>query len=315
MFRKLQPFFFMMLSFSLILLTGCASEQELLSGLSEADANQVIVVLQSQDIVAKKTSIPGRKVTFTLSVNDSNLEKALKILVDNKLPKAQSPGLAEVYPLGGGGLIPSATQEKAQLMMALQGEIENMLLVLPGIVQARVVVVLPDTKVIRDPDTPAPQSTASVAVVYNPIDEKGKASVTSGDLRSLISSAIPDLSAENVTVVMAPNHPLKLVDSNRPAFDSVTTELENNDKTLAKESSPDLSAAYRPTEKPKATEQKDEDPQVAIGMINFEDKDNLVKLFGGLAGLGLLLGVLGILRAIVLRARIKRMQAASAEEA
>lgn len=197
---------FLAIAASLSLLTSCGSQQEILSGLSEVDANQVIVLLQSKDISATKVSVPGRTVTFSIKVSGSDEKEALKLLVDNKLPKVKSPGLAQVYPVGGGGLIPSATQEKAQLMMALQGEIENMLLVLPGIVQARVVIVLPDNSIVRDASAAQPHSTASVAIVYNP-DAKGAASVTSDEVKYMLASAVPDLSASSVTVVMAANTP------------------------------------------------------------------------------------------------------------
>lgn len=252
-----------------VLLSACAGQQEILSGLSENDANQVIVMLQAKEIAATKVTVPGRTVTYAIKVSGSDTKDALKLLVDNKLPKVKSPGIAEVYPLGGGGLIPSATQEKAQLMMALQGEVENMLLVLPGIVQARTVIVLPDPNIIRDARVPAPSATASVAIVYNPIDDKGNASVTSDDIKFLIASAIPELSPSAVTVVMASNAPVKFLGDKAPvaakALAPVTTSTDENN-------------------------------------------DFMFLLFGGVAAAGLLVGLLALMRALMLKAKLRRVE-------
>jgi type III secretion protein J len=257
----------------LLLLASCAGQQEILSGLNESDANQVIVMLQAKDIAATKLSVPGRTVTYAIKVSASDTKDALKLLVDNKLPKLRSPGLAEVYPIGGGGLIPSSMQEKGQLMLALQGEVENMLLVLPGILQARAVIVLPDPTLIRDANAPPPQSTASVAVVYNPVDSKGSASVTSDDIKYLIASAVPDLSPSGVTVVMASNSPTKFVDD--------------------KVASP-VTAAATPAPRD-------------------ENSDYILMLFAGLAAAGLLFGVLGLARSISLRSKLRRLERDASE--
>lgn len=247
----------------LCFISSCGGELEILSGLNENDANQVIVLLQSKDIAASKVSVPGRTVTYTIKVGGSDAQDALKLLVDNKLPKIKSAGLAEVYPVGGGGLIPSPSQEKAQMMMALQGEIENMLLVLPGIVQARAVIVLPDASIIREKSTPAPQATASIAIVYNPIDSKGAASVSTDDIKYLVASAVPELSPSAVTVLMASNVPAQFA-SPKVIPAAATTETQTD--------------------------------------------DSLLLIFGGIAAGGVVLGVLGLLRAIMLRSRLRRLE-------
>jgi len=269
MFKIVRLLNFYLLCVAALLISSCGGQLDILSGLNENDANQVIVLLQSKDITASKISVPGRTVTYTIKVGSSDAQDALKLLVDNKLPKIKSAGLAEVYPVGGGGLIPSPGQEKAQMMMALQGEIENMLLVLPGIVQARAVIVLPDPSIIRERSTTAPQTTASIAVVYNPIDSKGTASVSTDDIKYLVASAVPELSPSAVTVLMASNVPVQF-------------------------SSP------KPAPSPTNT--------VATASLVDDRDDSLLLIFGGIAAGGLVLGVLALLRAIVLRSRLRRLE-------
>jgi type III secretory pathway lipoprotein EscJ len=257
----------------------------------------VVVVLQSQNISATKVATAaqaGQAASYSITVSGSDANDALKILVDNKIPKTQSAGYAGVY-AGGSGIIPSSTQEKAQYLMALQGEIENMLLVLPGIVQASVVLVLPDPTLIRDPSAPAPQSSASVAVVYNPSDRQGNAQVSAYDIQYLVASAVPDLPAKNITVLMASNSPLKLIDGNKAVSTAVSTTPATTPTPTA---TPPAAGATKT-------------PSASTVPPASNKNDFLLTLFGVLAGIGLLFGLLGLLRSISLKAKLARLQSAA----
>lgn len=199
----------------LFLLSACHGQQEIVSNLSETEANEVIVTLASQKIQAAKVAAvakTGNKApTYSVQVGAAQAAEALRILVDNRLPKAKSAGLGEVYPSDASGLIPSQNEEKAKMLRATQGEVENMLKVLPGIIEARVVVVIPDQNVVRDLHQAAPKSTASVAVVFNPIDAKGTPPVKAEEIKYLVASSIESLSPHRVTVVMSENLPSTLM--------------------------------------------------------------------------------------------------------
>ena len=73
-------------------------------------------------------------------------------------------------------------------------------------------VVQPDKDIVRDLDTPPPPATASVAVVYNAIDERGSATVKEDEVRALVAASIEDLRPQNVMVVMKKNAPGNLID-------------------------------------------------------------------------------------------------------
>lgn len=194
------------------LATGCGPDQSLVSGLDELEANEILVVLHSKGIDGEKHKDEGRVVTFSVMVKGVDSDDALRLLVANKLPRTRSQGLKEVYPPGGGGLIPTKSEEKAKFLMAMQGEIERKLKSLPGIVQAHVSVVQPDKDIVRNLDTPPPPATASVAVVYNAIDERGSATVKEDEVRALVAASIEDLHQANVMVVMKKNAPGNLID-------------------------------------------------------------------------------------------------------
>lgn len=140
----------------LLAFAGCASDLDIVHGLNELEANEIIVVLGGEGITAMKAKEEGRVVTWAVIVNESEGQNALSLLVRNKLPRERSQGLAEVYPAGSGGLIPTRSEEKAKFLMAAQGEIERKLKSLPGVVRAHVSIVVPDKDVIRDLDAKPP---------------------------------------------------------------------------------------------------------------------------------------------------------------
>lgn len=202
-------------------LGACGGEDQVVHSLDEFEANEILVVLEAKGITGRKEPEPGRVITYAVAVPRIDARDAMRLLVANKLPRQRSQGLKEVYGAGSGGLIPTKSEEKAKFLMALQGEIERKLKNLPGIVQAHVSVVQPDKDIVRDLDTPPPPATASVAAVFNAIDERGTAAVKEDEVRGLVAASVEDLKPANVTVVMKRNVPATLVTE---AADSGTVE-------------------------------------------------------------------------------------------
>ena len=201
--------------------SACGGSLQIVHGLTEFEANEIMVVLDAKGIASEKVPEPGRTVTWAVAVENVDAKEAMRLLVANHLPKVRSNGLPEVYPAGGGGLIPTKSEEKAKYMMALQGEIEKKLKSLPGIVSAQVTIVQPDKDIVRNLDTAPPPSTASVAVVFNPVDDRGTAAVNEEQIQKLVAASVEDLKPSNVAVVMKKNLPQALVEV---AFDSGTVD-------------------------------------------------------------------------------------------
>lgn len=191
--------------------TGCDAPKEIVHGLEELEANEILVVLEAKGMSGDKIKEEGRVVAYTVTVPESDARDAMRILTANRYPRPKPNGLKEVY-VGNGGLIPTKSEEKAKFLMAIQGDIERKLMRLPGIQIASVTVVMPDKDIVRDLDTPPPPPTASVAIVYNAFDDRGTSLISQDDVQKLVAGSVEDLKPQNVTVVMKKNDPAKLVD-------------------------------------------------------------------------------------------------------
>ena len=200
-------------SFVLTGTTACDPPNELVSGLDEFEANEILVVLEAKGFDnASKVKLEGRLVSFAVVVPESSARDALRLLVANKLPRRRPIGMAEVYPAGSGGLIPTKSEEKAKFLMALQGDVERKLQRLPNIMSAHVTIVSPAKDVVRDLDTVPPAATASVALVFNPYDDRNTSLISEEEGTRLVAASVEDLKPQNVAVVMKKNEPAKLVD-------------------------------------------------------------------------------------------------------
>src|SRR5581483_4691101 len=108
----------------LLLLAGCASTS-LRTGLSEKDAQEIVVLLHDNGITAHAEKETGEKKdtpTWQVKVmgGSDRLTAAWRILAENGLPREQARGLQEVF--ASSGMIPTASEEKARLLVGLSGE-------------------------------------------------------------------------------------------------------------------------------------------------------------------------------------------------
>lgn len=272
------------------LLASCEIPKNIVQSLTEQEANEILVVLDSQKIPASKIEVPGREITFSISVNEAKASAALKLLVNNQLPRQRQRGFAQVYPQGKGGLIPSKNEEKARFLMGSQGEIENMLEILPGVVKAKVAIVVPDSSVIRDLNSPPPRATASVALIYNPAKPGQPLAVSLNDIQKLVASAVEDLKPEDVTILVTANQPLTLIGiaaATSPRVKTIeaapTTALDQLEKSTNASMAPELKRA------------------LAVYLKNQSDESakaqSLIWLFAALALAGIGIGVFGLRRA------------------
>jgi type III secretion protein J len=187
-----------MVVFSLLLLTGC-SRQELQTGLTEGEAQEVIVLLKDHGLEASRQisiSADQGPPTWTVSVKggSKNLFLAWKILQENGLPREKATGLKDVF--SSSSLIPTASEEKARMIVGLSGEIRQTLLSVSGIVDARVHVVLPENSPLIEKSEWKP-ATASVLVKY----QGQQLPLQPEDVKSLVANGIEGLQPPNVAVV------------------------------------------------------------------------------------------------------------------
>jgi type III secretion protein J len=179
-------------------LAGCASRQ-LRSGLSERDSQEIVVLLRDNGLDAYAEREAGEKKevpTWQVKVpgGSDRLTAAWRILRENGLPREQAKGLEDVF--ANAGMIPTAGEEKARLLVGLSGELTRTLKSVSGIVDARVQVVLPENSPLLDKSEWSP-TTAAVLVKYQgaapPIKEE--------DIKKLVSRGVEGLQPDNVGVV------------------------------------------------------------------------------------------------------------------
>ncbi|MCB9638801.1 MAG: hypothetical protein H6728_07540 [Myxococcales bacterium] len=200
--RNERPHALVLLSLLLALfVAGCTVPVQ--HGLSERQANEIIVLFAKNGINATKMAdTSGREIKWTIMVDSSNNAKAIRLLQRHNMPFEQEKGFQGVY--GTTGMIPTATEEKAKYLMALSGELQNTLRKVDGVLDARVHLVIPKERILKNPNDPKPQPRASVMMI---VRMSPAPAITSKDVKELLRGSLEDLSANNINVVFVRQRP------------------------------------------------------------------------------------------------------------
>jgi len=181
-------------------LAGCRT-RELQTGLSEQEAQEIIVLLAQNHVQAeRKREVGGKEgeaAAWTVNVagGDQTLVSAWRILQHHGLPRQKVKGLEEVF--AKSGLIPTAGEERARLMVGLAGQISKTLNSLSGVVYAGVHVSLPENNPLADKKDKTP-ATAAVLLQY----QGPQAPLAEEEVKKLVAHGVEGLQADKVTVVM-----------------------------------------------------------------------------------------------------------------
>lgn len=178
------------------LLAGCAGE-EILHGLGEPEANEVVVALDEAGITADKEREDGAEGAWTISVARRDATHAQRVLAERSLPRTRAAGFAEVF--AKGSMVPTPTEEHALYLHALGGELSRSVEAIDGVVEARVHFGLPQPDPLRPGGRPAPR--AAVLVKCRAAACPGVRAVEAG-IRSLVAGAADGLDPAAVSVVV-----------------------------------------------------------------------------------------------------------------
>jgi type III secretion protein J len=194
MTRRLHAFAAPLLA--LVLMTGC--HIELQHELTEADANEIYVLLSKNGINAKKEKEEGgNEVRFMITVPKADAAQAAELLKLNSLPRPVEKGLAH---FAKGSMVPTATEERAMLLKALGGEVSNSLNQIDGVLEARAIVMIPENNDLTQPEN-KPMPSASVFIKYRP-GEGGRPPIDAMVVKQFAATAVPELKPDAVTVLM-----------------------------------------------------------------------------------------------------------------
>ncbi len=181
-----------------VVLFASACTLNLQHDLMEDDANDIYVLLTNQGIDATKLKEgEGKDARYVIAVPKADVARAAQLLRQHSLPRPKSDGLA-IFKMTK-GMIPTQTEERAMFIEALGGEVSNALNRIPGVLEARTIVMLPEINDLTQPEK-KPLPSASVLIKF--IAVEGKPPVAEDEIQAFVASAVPELKKEHVKVLM-----------------------------------------------------------------------------------------------------------------
>jgi type III secretion protein J len=176
------------------LLIGSGCDSVVRGGLSEAQANQVLVALDQAAISGRKHTEPGAgDPRFRVEVPAAELTAALRVLQEQNLPLPDPPAGDQL--LQASGLIATPDEERARLAAATSNELARSLAHLAGVVDARVHLSLPRTLHVLD----AQPETARAGILL--VRAHGTPAIDEHAVRTLAAAAVNGLSADAIAIV------------------------------------------------------------------------------------------------------------------
>lgn len=180
-----------------LLLAGCG-RADLYSKLTEAQANDMIAVLQSAGIAANKQD--GGEAGWTVSAAPGDFSRAIGVLRSQGLPREDFSSLGTVFKKEG--FVSSPVEERARLNYGMSQELAHTISDIDGVVQARVHLALPQNDPMADQQQPA---SASVFIKYRP---GANVDAQVGKVKALVVNSVEGLKYDNVSVETFPAEPL-----------------------------------------------------------------------------------------------------------
>jgi type III secretion protein J len=180
---------------------GCGHD-EILHGIDEPQANQVVVALSDAGISAATRRDEGTESSWRIEVPRGDGMAAQRVLAERGLPRKSQPGFAEVF--GKGSIVPTPSEERALYLHALSGELARTIEAIEGVVEARVHLALAPQDPARP--EPVPPARAAVLVKAGP-GWRARLLPLSPGIQSLVAGAVAGLDAAAVSVVFPESSP------------------------------------------------------------------------------------------------------------
>jgi len=190
-----------------ILLSGCDQHREVVSHIGEKEANVVLVLLESRHIPASKRLSTGLAISaqdaapkYTILVSSRDFIEAVAILNQNGFPRSKGADLLDLF--AKQGLMSSDKEESIRYQAGLAQQLTNTLLMIDGVIDARVHLSFPtEEEKVNLKEQAVPSITASVYVKHqSSIDDPNLHLETK--VKRLISGSVSGLDINHVTVVL-----------------------------------------------------------------------------------------------------------------
>ncbi|MFN9028982.1 MAG: type III secretion system inner membrane ring lipoprotein SctJ [Betaproteobacteria bacterium] len=175
-----------------LVVSGCKTE--LYSDMTQAEANEMLMVLAEASIEASK--VLGGDKLWKIEVDKADLARAVRALRSQGLPRERFASMGEVFKREG--LVSSPSEERVRLMYAMQQELSNTLSRIDGVITARVHVAIPANDPLASNIKPA---SAAVQVLHRP---DAKLESIGAAIKELVTRSVEGLPYDNVSVVFLP---------------------------------------------------------------------------------------------------------------
>ncbi|MFU9077851.1 type III secretion system inner membrane ring lipoprotein SctJ [Proteus sp. LHD240705] len=192
---KMRYLFLALLCCLFPLLSGC-KDQSLLTNLDQRQATEIQAVLQKHQITSTRKALG--KGLFDVSVKKEDMGIAIQILEEYQLPTLSRIEVTQLFP--SDALVSSPQAEKARLISAIEQRLEQSLLTIDHVIDARVHVSYPISPTERV--IPTPHSSALVFYEEGMLDNDQ----LSEDVRAFIHNAFSDMDENNITVLLYPRN-------------------------------------------------------------------------------------------------------------
>lgn len=176
-----------------LLLAGC-QQKDLLKGLDQQQANEVIAVLQRHNIEADKQD--KGKSGFSIAVAPSDFAAAVDWLKTYDLPSRPRMEVAQMFPADS--LVSSPRAEKARLYSAIEQRLEQSLQTMDGILSARVHASY-DLNAGEDGRPPQPIHLAVLASYDRDIEPEPMIN----NIKRFLKNSFADVEYDNISVVLS----------------------------------------------------------------------------------------------------------------
>lgn len=184
----------LVLPLTVLLLTGC-KQDELLKGLDQSQANDVIALLQRNNILAMKKG--ALKEGFSVSVEPRDFAAAVDLMATYGLPRQPNMEIAQMFPADS--LVSSPRAEKARLYSGIEQRLAQSLLAIQGVVSARVHVSY-DFDAGEGERKKKPVHLSSLLNYDNRIVDT---TLLIGDVKRFLKNSFDDIDYDNISVVLS----------------------------------------------------------------------------------------------------------------
>ena len=193
---------FLLLLVATLGLTGCSTQENVLSSLSENEANEIVALLRSNNIYATKAEV-GKQV-FAVRVPARNFPFAVQISYLWGYPKADNHKLGNLFVASG--IVPTPMEERVKVITGITQELESTLSQIDGVNTVRVHLGLADTlqasPIDRITQIDDPKESFSQAAVFIEFDSNRVLLDTLlPRIRRLVSDSVPQLEPDQVAVL------------------------------------------------------------------------------------------------------------------